>query len=151
MAYTFPVKPCIFCRYLSQPQPAVTLEETDHTLTFIPEAVRLEGALLVLSKRHVTHSLELNHEESMDLIHAVRRAALRIEQVFDPDGLNVWWATGILAGQTEPHLHVELVPRHEHIEYRYEDMDQVEPWSMEARIALAEKFKSGAMTASRQG
>jgi histidine triad (HIT) family protein len=141
MVYRFPHKPCTFCRFLEDPPLSVVIEETPHSLSFVPEIVRLEGALLVISRRHVRSSLELTSEESLDLLHTVRRAAAMIEQVFDPDGLNIWWATGVLAGQTEPHLHVELVPRHEGIEYKYEDMDQLPAWSLAARSAIADKFR----------
>ena len=79
--------------FLSQPQPIL-----NHSGILIP-------------KRYVTTPFDLTEEEWADLRHALIRARSQIEENCTPDGYNIGWNVGIVAGQEVDHLHLHIIPR----------------------------------------
>jgi histidine triad (HIT) family protein len=48
----------------------------------------------------------------VDVIRGVRLVARAIAEAFAPRGLNVFQNNGLAAGQSVPHVHFHVVPRH---------------------------------------
>lgn len=90
-------------------------------VALVPEFVRVPGSVIILSRGNARCVMELTHVEIDALARLIPAMALRIEAAFDPQGLNVWWATGQPAGQLEPRVLVELVPRYKDVPYQYAD------------------------------
>jgi len=105
---------------LSVDESCVIAEEAG-LVALVPEFVRVPGSIIILSRGNARCVMELADVEVQALARLVREMALRIEAAFDPQGLNVWWATGQLAGQLEPRVLVELVPRYKDVPYQYAD------------------------------
>jgi diadenosine tetraphosphate (Ap4A) HIT family hydrolase len=98
----------------------ILFEDTD-LVALVPEFVRVPGSVAIVSRGNARSIMELSEAEVSALARLLPAVALQIELAFDPQGLNVWWATGHLAGQTEPRALVELVPRYKDVPYQYAD------------------------------
>lgn len=71
------------------------------------------GHLLVVPKRHVNSLTELEDEERNRLFKMVARVQELQEEVVEPEGIDVGINIGKAAGESIPHLHVQLVPIYE--------------------------------------
>ncbi len=70
------------------------------------------GHTLIIPKRLITTWFEATRTEQvaiLDLIDELKRA---LDREFTPDGYNVGFNAGAVAGQTVMHLHVHLIPRY---------------------------------------
>jgi diadenosine tetraphosphate (Ap4A) HIT family hydrolase len=70
------------------------------------------GHTLVLPRRHVGSFFDLAPSERdavFELLDVARRA---LDEALHPAGYNIGINDGPAAGQTVPHLHVHLIPRH---------------------------------------
>lgn len=72
------------------------------------------GHLLVSPIRHVAELEDLTEEESLALIKITQECIKILKQVLKPDGFNVGFNLGKVAGAGYPeHLHLQIVPRWE--------------------------------------
>ncbi|KAI1914145.1 Dinucleoside triphosphate hydrolase [Ophidiomyces ophidiicola] len=72
----------------------------------------LPGHVLVSPIRNVPRVSDLTVEETADLFLTVRRVGRMVERVFKASSLNIAIQDGIDAGQSVPHVHAHIVPRH---------------------------------------
>lgn len=70
------------------------------------------GHTLVIPRRHVGSFFELHRSEQAAMLTLVDRARLDLERDFTPDGFTIGVNDGAAAGQTVPHVHMHLIPRH---------------------------------------
>src|SRR5688572_11550910 len=118
MPYRYPAPgACPFCAETArgeaeEPGGPVILR-TDHVVALVPPRMRTWGAVAIVPRRHVPDSFHLTEDESRDAALVLRRVVRAVEAALDPDGLNVWWATGQLADQPLEHLLIEVAPRWE--------------------------------------
>ena len=70
------------------------------------------GHTLVIPRRHVGSFFELHHSEQVAMLTLVDRARQGLEREFAPDGYTIGVNDGAAAGQTVPHVHMHLIPRH---------------------------------------
>jgi histidine triad (HIT) family protein len=143
MPLAFPAdKTCSLCDSLSTREGAAVVAETAHAISVVPEVVRAPGAAVVLPRRHVRSALELNERESGELMSLSHRVARAVERAFEIDGMNFWWDTGLLAGQSQPHLLVEIVPRRAAVPYKYAAWDSLPRTSLAERRELASQLRA---------
>lgn len=123
MPYRYPPPgECPFCAADPHDDHAgAVILRTDHVVALVPPRMRTWGAVAIVPRRHVSTSFELTEPESRDAAIVLRRVLRAVESALDPDGLNVWWATGLLADQPLEHLLIEVAPRWEHVPYTYTD------------------------------
>jgi ATP adenylyltransferase len=70
------------------------------------------GHLLIAPYRHVARLEELTTEELHEQIEIVSRSCSVLNQVFNPDGLNIGINVGRVAGAgIDDHVHTHIVPR----------------------------------------
>ena len=87
---------------------------TEASATVILNAMPItKGHLLVVSDLHVRSINELNREQRKQFFIAVNEAIRLVKETFSPEGVNVFFNEGKIAGQTLDHLHVHVVPRSE--------------------------------------
>lgn len=72
----------------------------------------LPGHVLVSPRRVVPRMLDLTPAETTDFWETVRRVSRTVERAFKADALNVAVQDGPAAGQSVPHLHCHIIPRH---------------------------------------
>lgn len=70
------------------------------------------GHVLICSRRVTPDFLSLTPAEITDLFLTTQRVSRMIRRVFDAPAINIAIQDGREAGQTVPHNHVHLIPRH---------------------------------------
>lgn len=70
------------------------------------------GHSLVIPRRHVGSFFELRPAEQAAMLSLLARARADLEREFAPDGYTLGINDGAAAGQTVPHVHLHLIPRH---------------------------------------
>ncbi len=72
------------------------------------------GHLLLSPLRHIANLEDLTEEESLHLMKLTQKSILILKEVLKPDGFNVGFNLGKIAGAGYPdHLHLQIVPRWE--------------------------------------
>lgn len=131
------------CALLTEPPergPSILM--TDHVVAVVPERMRTWGAVVIAPRRHVRNASELTDDEARDTALVLRRVLVAIESALDPDGVNVWWATGVLADQPIEHLLVEAVPRWEGTPYQYAAWSAIPSARLSRRTELASLLRA---------
>ncbi|GAB7348317.1 hypothetical protein MBLNU459_g6295t2 [Dothideomycetes sp. NU459] len=73
----------------------------------------LPGHVLVSPLRRVPHLDELTGAEVADLFGTVQRVARTLKRVYGAGALNIAIQDGAAAGQSVPHVHAHVIPRHD--------------------------------------
>ena len=100
--------PCPFC---DLPSDSI-VDESAHAVALLDRYPVAPGHTLVVPRRHVGSIFELEPEEWDDLWRLVRRVRSGLQELREAEGVNVGVNVGAAAGQTVPHAHVHLIPRH---------------------------------------
>jgi len=118
--YQFPSAfPCFFCEYIAGRLPWYPLEENEHACTFLNIRQRSRGALLVAPRRHVQALSMLSEAEMVGMMECVQRAGAAITRALEPDGLHLFCNAGRIAGQSEGHVHFQVIPRYDGVAYDF--------------------------------
>jgi len=106
------VTDCIFCAIVAGQSPAsVVLDEPD-VLAFMDIRPFTPGHLLVIPKRHASGLAQLDPADGAKVFAAGQRIATALRTSDLPvDGVNMFLADGVAAGQEVFHVHLHLVPR----------------------------------------
>lgn len=102
---------CEFCKIVSRRTPAEVIYETPTTLAFFPLKPATRGHTMVIPKQHVANFLDASPATMADLAVVSSHVGRAIDQVMQPDGMNLITSAGEAASQSVMHLHVHLVPR----------------------------------------
>ena len=106
---------CIFCAAAaarSEDPAHQPIDRTEHCLTILNAFPYSPGHVMVAPVRHVAALENLNDAEMLDTMRLARRATLAIGQAMTPDGFNVGYNVGKVAGAgIADHLHLHIVPR----------------------------------------
>ncbi len=103
---------CIFCKIVAKAVPATVVYEDAETLAFMDIGQVNPGHVLVAVRRHADTIYALDDSAAGAAFRTAARVARAIRAAFSPAGLSVYQANGAAAGQTVPHFHIHLVPRH---------------------------------------
>jgi len=106
---------CVFCAQVDSD------ERVSKLAVFEDEFLMVEmnifpyntGHLMVVPKRHVNDLAGLEDNERNRLFAMVQRVEKLQREVVDPAGINVGINLGKAAGESIPHLHVQMVPIYE--------------------------------------
>ena len=71
-----------------------------------------EGHLLVSPKRVIQYFHDLTNEEKLDLIQTAELSSKIMKKYLNTEAIAVTVQDGPAAGQTVPHLHFHIIPRH---------------------------------------
>lgn len=109
------MRPCIFCDILSGESPASMVYQDERAAAFLDLNQPNPGKVLVIPKAHVTNLFELHDLETAGhLLHLAAEVARALRRAFSVSDVNLIHATGSLAGQEVPHLHLHVLPRWPH-------------------------------------
>lgn len=115
MAYvTGPKAPgCIFCTAAETHDLRDALVLQQHpALVMLNKFPYANGHLMVAPRRHVADLARLPTGEFQTLMEVLQRAACRLTEAFQPQGMNVGMNVGAAAGAgVTDHLHWHIVPR----------------------------------------
>ena len=70
------------------------------------------GHALVVTRRPLSTWWEATPEERTDVFELVDAVRARVTELHHPDGFNVGFNSGTVAGQTVDHLHIHVIPRY---------------------------------------
>ncbi len=102
---------CIFCKIIAKEIPNHTVYEDDNVLAFLDIHPCALGHTVVIPKKHYKNIAGLNPDEWGVLAVGLKKAAERVEEILQPDGLNIGLNNNPAAGQAVPHLHWHILPR----------------------------------------
>jgi histidine triad (HIT) family protein len=135
------VDPCIFCGIIAGDVPGQIVDSDEHTVAFMDINPATRGHSLVVPRTHSVDLMDVSDEDLERTMLAARRLARRIDEVLDPDGLNLLNSTRAAAWQTVCHFHIHVIPR-------YEDDPLKLPWvpgpgDPDEIAAIADGLRSG--------
>lgn len=93
-----------------------------HCLAVVNIAPILSGHAMVIPIKHYQHVLALPDDVYSDMMHFMRRVSAVLLKAYAAGGINWTLQEGEEAGQTVPHLHFHLIPRHA------DDLDNPGDW-----------------------
>ena len=105
---------CVFCKIINEELPAARLYEDSEVISFLDINPVNLGHTLVVPRRHYELLLDISGDELgrvMKIIPSIARAVVTATKA---DGLNIFQTNKPCAGQTVPHLHFHVIPRHVH-------------------------------------
>lgn len=70
------------------------------------------GHTLIIPKRTVETWFDASQEEQSAIMALVNHMKAQLDAKHSPDGYNVGFNVGVVAGQTVMHLHMHLIPRY---------------------------------------
>lgn len=103
---------CIFCAQASDDERVSKLAifEDDFLIVELNILPYNTGHMVVITKRHVNSVTVLEDEERNRLFAMVQKVEKLQREVVDPAGIDIGMNIGKAAGESIPHLHVQLVP-----------------------------------------
>lgn len=106
---------CIFCAQIDGDDRVTKMEvfEDDFLMVELNIFPYNTGHLMVVPKRHVNGLSDLEDEERNRLFAMVQMVEKLQKEVVEPAGIDVGINIGEAAGESIPHLHVQLVPIYE--------------------------------------
>ena len=102
-----------FARILRGELPSIRLYEDDATIAIMDIMPQADGHVLVIPKEAAVELFELSDESAAACIRTTRRLATAVKAAMKAPGIMVAQFNGSAAGQTVPHVHFHIVPRHE--------------------------------------
>lgn len=103
---------CVFCKIVAGQIPSAKVHEDELTLAFMDIGEVSPGHVLVTVKPHVENIYGLNDALAAAVFHTAARVARALRNAYSPEGVTLYQANGVAAGQTVFHFHLHLVPRY---------------------------------------
>ena len=103
---------CVFCKIVAGQIPSAKVHEDELTLAFMDIGEVSPGHVLVTVKPHVENIYGLNDALAAAVFRAAARVARALRNAYSPEGVTLYQANGVAAGQTVFHFHLHLVPRY---------------------------------------
>jgi ATP adenylyltransferase len=104
---------CIFCLAAAGPDEAgLIVHRGGQAFVLLNKFPYASGHLLVAPYRHVADFGELSDDEALELHRLAERGMAALAETFAPQGYNVGWNLGRIAGAgVVDHVHLHVVPR----------------------------------------
>ena len=127
----------IFAKILRGDLPCFTVYEDEQTLAFMDIMPQSPGHVLVIPKNPSTNMLTIAEEDVVAVMRTTHKIAPSIRKAMGAEGFMVVQLNGSEAGQTEPHLHMHIVPRQGGIDIGFHARDVAD---MDELAAIGEKI-----------
>ena len=70
------------------------------------------GSYVIIPKSEVSSPFELTDKEWSDSRELLLKVKKYIDETYKPDGYNIGWNVGTVAGQSVAHAHMHIIPRY---------------------------------------
>lgn len=101
---------CPFCQLELIPEQRVVLANDTCLFLQTPQEV-LVGSGLIVPKAHRVTVFDLTPDEWRGTFDLLKRAKALLDDEYSPDGYNIGWNCGSVAGQHVFHAHLHVIPR----------------------------------------
>jgi ATP adenylyltransferase len=106
---------CVFCLESADELPAtesLRVSEGDTAIALLNKYPYSPGHVMVAPRRHVGALAELTNDEALEIHRFTVAAVAALTRVYGPDGFNLGWNLGRIAGAgIADHVHLHVVPR----------------------------------------
>ena len=102
---------CPFCYPEDNEEQQITLENEYARFLQKPQ-VALKGAGVIVPRRHCATVFDLMRAEWNAMYDLLQKAKTLLDRQYHPEGYNVGWNAGKIAGQDIPHAHMHVLPRY---------------------------------------
>ncbi len=103
---------CVFCKIVAGELPCHKVDEDDFTMAFMDIGQVNPGHVIVTVKSHAETILDLTPDQAGAAFRTAQRVARAVDAAFEPGGLTILQANRPAGGQTVPHFHMHVAPRH---------------------------------------
>ncbi|MDO4488985.1 MAG: HIT family protein [Eubacteriales bacterium] len=104
---------CIFCKIANGEIPSNTVYEDEYFRAILDLSPAAKGHTLILPKEHFANLYELDDEYAKRVMPVAKMIAMAAKKALNADGVNLVQNNEAAAGQTVPHFHLHVIPRHE--------------------------------------
>lgn len=103
---------CPFCRIVrGEDAAARVVHRTATWVAFFPLEPATRGHTLVVPVEHIEQFWRASEPVAANLAVGALRVGQALQQVLQPEGMNLISSAGAVAEQTVPHVHLHVVPR----------------------------------------
>jgi ATP adenylyltransferase len=104
---------CIFCRALEgSDDEGLVVQRGSRAFVLLNRFPYASGHLMIAPVRHLGELTDLDDEEVLELHRLVGRALAALAETYGPQGYNLGWNLGRIAGAgVTDHVHLHVVPR----------------------------------------
>jgi histidine triad (HIT) family protein len=104
---------CVFCAIVAGTAEASIVHSDDHVVAFMDIRPVVPGHLLVVPRRHAVGLADLDPEDGGRVFRVAQQMAAAVRLAgLECEGVNLFLADGVAAGQEVFHLHLHVLPRH---------------------------------------
>ena len=103
---------CIFCKIVKGEIPSSKIYEDPDVLVFLDIAPVHKGHSLVIPKQHFQTAMDVPDEILKKVIVVVKQVSKSVMKATNAGGINLALSNHDIAGQTVPHAHFHVIPRH---------------------------------------
>ncbi|MBI2574508.1 HIT family protein [Candidatus Woesearchaeota archaeon] len=104
---------CVFCKIGRGEIPSSKVYEDENVLAFLDIAPIKKGHTLVIPKEHHETITDVPDILLQEVIVSVKSIAMAVMRATGAGGINLTLSMHDVAGQTVPHAHFHIIPRHE--------------------------------------
>ncbi len=103
---------CVFCKIIKGDIPSATIYENEEFKVILDRFPSNLGHVLVLPKQHIENIFEMPEQIAAEIFKLVTKVAPIVKEQLNCDGINIIQNNGEAAGQSVPHFHIHIIPRH---------------------------------------
>ena len=104
---------CPFCMIADGKIPSAKVYEDSEILAVLDINPATPGHTIAFTKEHYSKLEELSADEAQKLFKIAQKIAKAMTKGLNAAGVNIYMASGTAAGQTAPHLLVNIIPRYD--------------------------------------
>lgn len=131
----------IFAKILRDEMPSTRVFEDETTVAFMDIMPQTPGHVLVIPRVAATNVLTLSADDARAVMTTTHLLAPAVQKAMEAPGLMLAQLNGTAAGQTVPHFHMHIIPRHKGLEMlghgtEMADMDELADIATRIRSAI---------------
>ena len=131
----------IFAKILRDEMPSIRVFEDETTVAFMDIMPQSPGHVLVIPRVAATNVLTLSADDARAVMKTTHLLAPAVQKAMEAPGLMLAQLNGSAAGQTVPHFHMHIIPRHKGLEMlghgtEMADMDELGDIATRIRAAI---------------
>ena len=104
---------CLFCKIINGEIPCKKVYESNSSIAFLDISPVSKGHCLVLPKKHYDNYLLMPENEICEYQKDIHIVCKKINELLNPNGINILTNINESAGQTVMHTHFHIIPRYD--------------------------------------